>query len=68
MHTYRNYTIETMEQDRIAYRHVPKHKGQTYAEFKAARKLKRQKLAEKIMLLIWGVSIAVSLYWWANGY
>ena len=60
MSDYRNYTLEEIEKDRIAYRRIPAHYGKTYTEVKAERAQRKRKI--KVAALIAG---GVGILAWA---
>lgn len=61
MRGYRNYTLEEIEQDRVAYRHIPAHAGKTYTEVKAAR-ARRWRAVRQAAWVLAGVALMVSLW------
>lgn len=59
---YRNYTLEEVERDRIAYRRVPvKYPGRTYTEVKIERARRWRHIKQGLWVLA-GVALCVAAW------
>lgn len=61
MRGYRNYTLEQIEQDRIAYRRHPIHAGRTWTDVKAERARRWRHIKQGLMVLS-GMALLVAMW------